>query len=103
MSLVFLVEKKKWRTAGFLTHTLIYVGISIALNFLKEKNLGLLLNSEERLKRFSFLEIKNHLNKVKYLHIRTDTIKPIFKINALGGFYESVNLVLVPFFFFFPE
>lgn len=44
------------------------------------KKIGLLLNSEERLKRLSFLEATRiYLNKVKYLHIRMDIIKPMFK------------------------
>lgn len=55
---------------------------------------GLLLNSEEWLKRHSFLETRSYLNKVIYLHIRTDMIKLMFRI-YLAILYESMNLVLV--------
>lgn len=71
LNVTSVLVEKKWRSAALLTHTLIYVGISVAPSFLgAEKDSVLLLNSEERFKKVGFLETTRiYLNKVKYLHL----------------------------------
>lgn len=55
-----------------------------------EKDKSLSLNSEERFKRFTFLETIFYLNMVKYLPIKTDMIKTMFEVKYIWQF--CVNL-----------
>ena len=75
-----LVEKKLENCCPFSPHTDLCRHKCGSKFSRSRKEFGLLLYSEERLKRLSCLEtIRSCLNKVIYLHIRTDTIKLMLK------------------------
>ena len=91
LNVTCVLVEKKWRNAALLTPTLIYVGLYGSKFSRSRERFSLSLNSEERFKRFSFLETTIiYLNKVKYLRIKTDMIKTMFEVKYIWQF--CVNL-----------